>query len=85
MSVNIDLPADVENILRRRAAAVGEDLASFLSQLVTESLVEDDEGVPEAISEVELAQRLDAWIALHPVLDRVVDDSRESIYAGLNE
>lgn len=27
-------------------------------------------------------QRVDAWIALHPVLDHEIDDSREAIYEG---
>ena len=31
------------------------------------------------------AARLDSWIASHPVVSHLVDDSRESIYDGRGE
>lgn len=86
MNVNIPFPAEVENTLRRRAAAAGQDVETYLRHVVTESLTEDD--VTRSVSSTtptEFAQRLDAWIALHPVLDHAIDDSRESIYAGRGE
>jgi plasmid stability protein len=84
MSVSIDLPADVESALRGRAAAAGTDLSTFIRQVVTESL-EDDETPATPTLPTDFAHRLDAWIRLHPVHDHAIDDSRESIYAGRGE
>ena len=82
MNVNFDLPDEFENVLSRRAATAGTDLATFVRQVVTESLIDADEDQPRTISPAEFSRRLDSWIALHPVLDHPIDDSRESIYAG---
>ena len=38
MNVSVNFPAEIENSLRRRAAAVGQDLESFVRMVVTESL-----------------------------------------------
>ena len=85
MNLNFDLPDEFENVLRRRAAAAGTDLATFICQVVIESLVDEDKDQPRTISPAEFSRRLDSWIALHPVLDHPIDDSRESIYAGRGE
>ena len=80
MKVSINFPDDIEVSLRRHAAAVGQDVETFVQKLVVENL-EASEPPPLNTSPSEFARRLDAWIALHPVLNHAVDDSRESIYS----
>ena len=82
MNLNINLPADVENAMRKRAAAERTDLATFVTRIVAESVVDEERPTNKKRSPEEFARRLDAWIAMHPVLDHVIDDSRESFYAG---
>jgi plasmid stability protein len=82
MTVSINLPAEIENVLRLRAAAAGQDLESFVQRVVVETVNEGVESAPRKGTSAEFAKRLDAWTALHPVLDHAIDDSRESLYAG---
>lgn len=85
MQLSIDIPAEIEAVLRLRAEAAGEDMATFVRHVVVESLFDSSENRPLSASPAEFAQRLEAWIALHPVLGHAVDDSRDSIYAGRGE
>jgi plasmid stability protein len=86
MQLNVSLPTEIENALRRRAAAAGMDLETFVTNVVTEEVAEEPMPTPRASrSSAKYAERLKAWIDLHPVLDHVIDDSRESIYAGRGE
>jgi plasmid stability protein len=83
MTVSINFPTEVENALRSRAAAAGQDVESFVQRVIAESLLQDSEAPPpKRASAAEFAKRLDSWIALHPVLGHAIDDSRESLYAG---
>ncbi len=86
MNISISFPAAIETTLRRRAAATGKDVATYVQDVVAESLVQDAEAVQaRRLSPSEFAERLESWIALHPILDHAIDDSRESIYAGRGE
>ena len=86
MTVTLDLPSDLERALRRRAAAVGQDVESFVHQVVAESLEGEDFKAPAGPEASQsFRERIESWIALHPVLDHPVDDSRESIYSGRDE
>jgi hypothetical protein len=85
MNVTIELPPHIENVMRRRASAAGQDLAAFVRQVVTESAIEDSNQSEAAAKGAAFFRRMDAWIALHPVLNHAIDDSRESIYAGRGE
>ncbi len=52
------------------------------------SLLKAQSGLPESkarLSSEEWVKNLEEWAASHPRLDRVLDDSRESIYAGCGE
>ncbi|QDT56618.1 hypothetical protein Pan44_46750 [Caulifigura coniformis] len=86
MTLILSLPDNLEDQLRARAAAAGQDVEAFVQQVVADSLaqVELKESVVSKLS-VDFARRVEAWIGLHPVLDHAVDDSRESIYAGRDE
>jgi len=85
MSLTIELPVEIEDAIRRRAEAAGTDLATFVRQVVTECAVEGDEPSQPPTAPAEFARRLEAWIALHPVLDHAIDDGRESFYADRGE
>ena len=87
MTLHIELPAAMENALLALAAAEGKDVSTFVAEVVTERLaVPGDEAPrPSASSPQGFAQRLQAWVDLHPRTGQPVDDSRESIYAGRGE
>lgn len=85
MTVTIELTSEIEAALRRRAAASGEDLQTYLQQLVTHILIEETEVKVPRRSAVEFEQRLNALIAALPQADHPIDDSRESIYEGRGE
>jgi hypothetical protein len=86
MQLNVNLSVEIETALRRRAAAAGEDLETFVSHVVAEEVADEVQRPRKKKTSSEgFAQRLDAWTKLHPVLDRPIDDSRESIYAGRGE
>jgi hypothetical protein len=87
--LNIPLSAEDEARLRQRAAAAGKDIVEYIVQVV-----EEDLAITEAAPSAPLASPLKAdswmdefhaWVASHPRLDYVADDSRESIYAGRGE
>ena len=50
--------------------------------VVTEVVEQEDDLSEKVHSPADFEKWLESWIALHPVLDHAVDDSRESIYAG---
>lgn len=86
MNIELNLPAEYEQALQQRAAAQGRDVNTYVKEIVTESLADEVEiRQKRAARRGTFAERLDAWIARHPVLDRPVDDSRESIYEGRGE
>ena len=86
MSIQVDFPADIEQTLQQRALAAGVDVATFVRAVVTEKLEEEmTTDTKQKSSHDEFARRLQSWVELHPVRENVVDDSRESIYAGRGE
>jgi len=85
MNVTIHFPREVESALRSRAAAAGQDVETFVRMVVADSLAESGVAPSPDNRPAEFRQRLESWIALHPKLDQVIDDSRESIYAGCGE
>ena len=84
MSLNINLPSDLEHAVRERALASGLDIDTFAARIFAEQL-QDEMPLPQAASPNEFRSRLDRVIALHPKSDHFVDDSRETIYAGRGE
>jgi len=85
MNVSVHIPEEIEATLRQRASAAGKDVATVVQQYVVERLA-DEALVPAKISShQEFMTRLRRVIALHPLSNGSVDDSRESIYAGRGE
>ena len=87
MRLTIDLPAEVEQALIRRAAAEGKDVATYVVEVVTEKVSESIPELPTSSDSTHDAfmARLRQIIAMHPRAGSTLDDSRESIYAGRGE
>lgn len=86
MNVNVEFSPNLEPVLRRNAAAAGQDVAVFIREVVTEKIVPKPEPVRQGrMSHDEFKSQLDEWIKLHPAVTHDVDVSRESIYEGCGE
>lgn len=85
MNINIVIPDQVEAVLRRKAATLGQDLNEYLERMVLEEAEEEFPVPPKGENAEEFIVRLRAMIARHGVRSGHVDDSRESIYAGRGE
>lgn len=85
MNVSINFPTEIETTLRRRAAAVGKDVETFVQEVVSEVLAEEASLQTGGGSHDEFMATLREIIHLHPVSNGSIDDSRESIYAGRGE
>jgi hypothetical protein len=79
MTVTISLPAKTEQVLREKAARLGQTLEAYLERLAVESAASATaaERPPQ-----EWVAEWRAWAASHRTLPHLADDSRESIYAG---
>lgn len=86
MTVNlrIEVPANLELLLKERAQQAGVPVESFVLQAVTERLAES-ETTDSSINAEEFSLWLRQWADRFPKLDLAVDDSRDSIYAGRGE
>jgi hypothetical protein len=85
MSVSIHFPDEIEHALRRRASEAGQDIATFVTSVVTEKLEREAARPQRRRSHEAFKKRLESWISLHPPSTHFVDDSRESIYEGRGE
>jgi hypothetical protein len=86
MTLQLTLSPETEVQLRQQAALSGQDIDAFVLQAVTEKLAEaESQLIRPAMQGDDWAKKLQAIIALHPVVSHFVDDSRESIYAGRGE
>jgi plasmid stability protein len=83
MSIMLQLPPEIEQALREKAARLGQSLEAYLEQ-VAEREAQGEEREPPHSADQWVAE-LRAWAASHRPLETVVDDSRESIYEGRGE
>ena len=81
MTLQISLSPEAESKLREQAEAAGKDLATFVREAV-EDLADRGNGV---LPPAKWSDAWHAWAASHKRVDHVVDDSRDSIYAGRGE
>ena len=79
MNLRIEVPANLELLLKERAQQAGVPVESFVLQAVTERLAES-ETTDSSINAEEFSLWLTQWADRLPKLDHPVDDSRESIY-----
>lgn len=85
MTIKIDVPAEIEAALHRRAAAFGQDLSEYLQRVIVEEAEDELPMPPRDESTEAYMSRLREMIRRHAVRCGHVDDSRESIYAGCGE
>ena len=85
MNISIDIPDQVEAVLRRKAAISGQDLNEYLRRVVVEEAEEELPVPPQAETTEAYMERLRMMVERHGVRCGHLDDSRESIYAGRGE
>ena len=86
LNIQLQLPAEYIDALRQHAAANGEDINAYVSHLITDHLQPDlASNRSSDVTSQDFGEWLKSWAERHPQLDHVVDDSRESIYAGCGE
>jgi hypothetical protein len=85
MSLSVTFPAELESVLRQRAAAMGKDVDTLVREIVAEEVTATEATDPRTESHLDFMQRLDAMIQRHGIRNGKFDDSRESIYSGRGE
>ena len=84
MTLQIGLSPETEAHLLERATAAGKDPVAYVLDAVHEKLAREPRGNGSASADEWIA-RWRAWAAGHRPVATLVDDSRESIYAGRGE
>ena len=85
MHLNVSLPIEIENALRRRAAAAGKDVETFVTEIVAGEVTDEPSSSQHPQSHDTFKSELRAIIERHGIRNGKFDDSRESIYAGRGE
>jgi transcriptional regulator of nitric oxide reductase len=86
LDLHLQLPDEYVEALRQHAAASGECVDAYVSQLSAEHLQPDVASArPANASSRDFGAWLRSWALQHPQLQHVVDDRRDSIYAGCGE
>ncbi len=81
MTLTIRLSEEVELKLAQQASAEGVDVATFVEELVSQTILEAcDQQTQPQLSPAEFTAQLKSIAAMHPASIGGVDDSRESIY-----
>jgi len=83
MTMHLELPPQLVEQLRQRAATTGEAPEAIVLQALQEKFT--PEPVRPRLSPEEFAAKLQEIMDLHPRVTHFVDDSRESIYEGCGE
>jgi hypothetical protein len=86
MNVELRLSSEFEHALQQHVAATGEDVDSFVSEVVEENLRAEVESARRKQPRPgTFEERIKAWANRHPRLDHEIDISTESIYKGCGE
>ncbi len=83
MNLQVNLPADLEAMIKKRAEQAGVDLPTYVLQTLRAS--GDEAGNSNPVSDEQFAASLHRLAAIHANANPNFDDSRESIYAGRGE
>lgn len=83
MTITLNLTAEVESKLREAAARNGQTVDEYVSRLAEQSVAVAPQGVAASPEAREAEWR--AWAASHQAVPGIVDDDRDSIYAGRGE
>ena len=84
MNLRIEVPSNLELLLRERAEEEGVPVEAIVLAAVTDKLRNTTVASPSYTAD-QFSNWLAAWANRFPKLDHVVDDSRESIYEGRGE
>lgn len=84
MTIKISLSPALEDKLKERAAASGQDVAVVAAELI-EQAIAGNGGTALDLSPEQRAAEWRSWAENHPRLGHSVDDSRQSIYRGRGE
>lgn len=83
MTITLHLSPEVERRLQEEAARHGRTVEEYVQRLAEQSV---SAGMPpRPLSAEEWIAEWRAWAASHKALPYIVDDDRESIYAGCGE
>jgi hypothetical protein len=86
LNIQLQLPPEYIDALRQRASEHGENLDVYISQIVAEEVQAELGATRRNENKANhFGEWLKSWAERHPQLNHVVDDSRESIYAGCGE
>ena len=86
MNLSVNVPPNLEDILKTQANAAGKDVESFVLETLEQALVQStQQQLKHALTHEQFREQLQHFIDLHPRGDSSMDDSRESIYAGRGE
>jgi hypothetical protein len=83
MNLVINLPPDLEAILKKRAEQVGLDISTYVLQ--TLRIADFDQAGDASISNEQFEASLERLREIHASAPTRFDDSRESIYEGRGE
>jgi len=83
MTITLTLTPEVEHKLREAAAINGETVEQYIARLAEQSVAGGSD--PSAIPYEEWRRRFQEWLAGHEPSSGIVDDDRDSIYAGRGE
>lgn len=84
MNLRIEVPSNLELLLRKRAEEEGVPVEAIVLAAVTDKLGNTTATSPDYTVD-QFSTWLRAWADRFPKLDVVIDDSRESIYEGRGE
>ena len=87
MGINVNVPVEFEDALRRRAESAGKDLSTFAGELLMEEVADElpIKRLKRRMSFEQYKAKIQELIDLHPGGNGKMDDSRESIYEGCGE
>ena len=83
MKLEVNLPADLETIIKKQAEQSGVDLHTYVLQTLRRNCKEPT--LANLVSDKELAASIERLRAIHAKANPNFDDSRASIYAGRGE
>jgi hypothetical protein len=85
MNLQLSVPLELENSLKKRAAMSGKDIATFIIDTLKEELTQEEVMATSKSTDDSFSTWLSRWRNLAPKTSHFVDDSRESIYEGRGE
>jgi hypothetical protein len=87
MSVVLELAPETERILKDNAARGGQTLEAYLEQLAEQDAreISSSQDLRSGVPKGQWVAELRTWAASHRAIEKIVDDSRETIYEGRGE